>query len=153
MPGYGIPETKKGLLPWSWAKQRLEQSHNYWVSTVRPDGAPHTMVVWGLWLDGAFYFSTGAQSRKARNLKENPRCNICTERANEAVVLEGRAEIVRDRDLLRRFFRRYEKKYDWDMSEMQEEPVFAVRPLVAFGLFEKQYMETATKWTFGVGPQ
>jgi hypothetical protein len=39
------------------------------------------------------------------------------------------------------------------MSEMQEEPVFAVRPLVAFGLFEKQYMETATKWTFGVGPQ
>jgi PPOX class probable F420-dependent enzyme len=153
MPGYGIPETKKGLLPWSWAKERLEKSHNYWITTVRPDGTPHTMVVWGLWLDGAFYFSTGSQSRKARNLKENPRCNICTEQAHEAVVVEGKAKLVRDRDVLRRFFRRYEKKYDWDMSEMQEEPIFSVTPRLAFGLYEKKYMETATKWVFGVGPQ
>ena len=25
MPGYGIPETKKGLLPWKWAEQRLRR--------------------------------------------------------------------------------------------------------------------------------
>ena len=71
MQGYGLPKDKKGLLPWKWAEQRLKQSHNYWITTVKPERAPHTMVVWGLWLDGAFLFSTGSQSRKARNLAEN----------------------------------------------------------------------------------
>ena len=72
MPGYGLPEHSKGLLPWKWAEQRLAKSHNYWISTVRPDGRPHTMVVWGLWLANVFYFSTGRDSRKTHNLKANP---------------------------------------------------------------------------------
>ena len=52
MPGYGLPKGSKGLLPWTWAEQRLKKSHNYWITTVKPEGAPHTMVVWGLWQDG-----------------------------------------------------------------------------------------------------
>ena len=39
------------------------------------------MLVWGLWLDGAFYFSTGRKSRKACNLAENSPCVIATDRA------------------------------------------------------------------------
>src|SRR5205823_11762931 len=86
MPGYGLPKDKKGLLPWSWAEERLTKSHNYWISTARPDCTPHTMVIWGLWLEGAFYFSTGEKSRKARNLQAHPQCVICTENAAEAVI-------------------------------------------------------------------
>ena len=71
MPGYGLPAGTKGLLSWQWAEQRLKKSHNYWISTVRPDCTPHLMIVWGLWLNGAFYFSSGAQSRKAKNLAHN----------------------------------------------------------------------------------
>src|SRR5580698_11061365 len=57
MLGYGLPEGNKGLLPWSWAEQRLKKSHNYCITTVKPGSsahstAPHTMVVWGLWQDG-----------------------------------------------------------------------------------------------------
>ena len=89
MPGYGLPEDNKGLLPWKWAEQRLTKSHNYWISTVRPDGRPHTMVVWGLWLANAFYFSTGRDSRKSHNLKANPNCVVCNELAHEAVIVEG----------------------------------------------------------------
>jgi pyridoxine/pyridoxamine 5'-phosphate oxidase len=147
MPGYGIPESSKGLLPWSWARQRLEKSHNYWISTVRPDGSPHTMVVWGLWIEGAFYFSTGRESRKARNLALNSRCVICTEKADEAVIVEGRADLVHDTPQVK-FFSRYEKKYEWDMSKMQDEPVFRVTPRLAFGQFEKKFQGTATKWNF-----
>jgi general stress protein 26 len=106
------------------------------------------MVVWGLWLNGAFYFSTGSASRKARNLRENPSCVVCTERAHEAVVVEGKAKLVRDRAFLRGFFKRYEKKYAWDMAEMESEPVFSVEPRVAFGLYEKKYLETVTRWRF-----
>ncbi len=65
-PGYDLPEGGKSLLPWSWAEQRLRRSHNYWITTVKPAGSPkgispHTMVVWGLWQDGRFLFSTGSE--------------------------------------------------------------------------------------------
>ncbi len=147
MPGYGIPKGKKGLLPWSWARQRLEKSHNYWISTVRPDGSPHTMVVWGLWLDGAFLFSTGNESRKARNLTLNPRCVIGTEKANEAVVVEGLAETTTEPGLRKRFASRYQKKYNFDMSGFAD-PVYVVRPRLAFGLSEEDFMGKATRWQF-----
>src|SRR5690242_4624396 len=78
IPGYGVSTGKKGILPWKWAAQRLSKSHEYWIATTRPDKSPHVMVVWGLWLEDGFYFSTGKNSRKARNLAANPRCVICS---------------------------------------------------------------------------
>jgi len=153
MPGYGLPKTTKGLLPWKWAEQRLQKSHNYWITTVKPDRTPHTMVVWGLWLDGTFVFSTGSLSRKARNLAENPNCVVCTEHAQEAVVIEGRAELA-GVPLRRDFLKKYHPKYNFDMSGMeqdilsQKEPVFVVHPRVAFGLYEKKYVDSATRWKF-----
>lgn len=153
MPGYGLPKSSTGLLPWRWAEDRLKRSHNYWITTVRPNGAPHTMVVWGLWLDGAFIFSTGSKSRKARNLKRNKRCVVCTEDAHEAVVVEGWAGIA-GVPLRQEFLRKYEPKYDFDMDSMKQdilsmkEPVFVVRPRLAFGLYEKKFMSSATRWKF-----
>jgi Pyridoxamine 5'-phosphate oxidase len=154
MPGYGLPEGSDGLMPWSWADQRLEGSHNYWLSTVRPDGRPHLMVIWGLWHRDVFYFSTGSRSRKARNLESNAYCAIGTEQAHEAVVVEGVAEKVCDVEQLKELLSLYQHKYDYDMSTMQEdilalrEPFFAVRPSVAFGLDEKASLQNATRWRF-----
>jgi hypothetical protein len=155
MPGYGLPKSTKGLLPWKWAEHRLRKSHNYWITTVKPDGSPHTMVVWGLWLDGAFLFSTGRQSRKARNLAENPRCVVCTEQAQEAVIVEGIAEIA-EVAVRREFLKQYKPKYNFDMAGMEQdilsmkEPVFSVRPQVVFGLSEKNFVGSATRWRFKV---
>jgi hypothetical protein len=178
MPGCGLPTGNKGLLPWNWAEQRLKKSHNYWITTVKPGASPHnvsphnvsphnvsphnvsphnvsphTMVVWGLWQDGRFLFSTGSTSRKARNLAQNANCVLCTELAQEAVIVEGTAEIA---DVLarRKFLPKYERKYKFDMSAMKQdilamkEPVFAVRPRVVFGLWEKHFAEKSTRWTF-----
>src|ERR1700754_5101834 len=89
MPGYGMPTGTKGLLPWTWAEERLRRSHNYYLMTVRADGAPHAMPVWGIWADERFYFSTGATSVKARNLAANASCVVCTDKPAEAVVVEG----------------------------------------------------------------
>lgn len=153
MPGYGLPEGNKSLLPWSWAEQRLKKSHNYWITTVKPDGSPHTMVVWGLWQDGRFLFSTGSKSRKARNLAKNTNCVVSTEHAHEAVIVEGIAEIA-DVSARRKLLPAYERKYKFDMSTMKQdilsmkEPVFAVRPRVAFGLWEKYFVGKSTRWSF-----
>lgn len=151
--GYGFPKSKKGLLPWSWAEQRLKKSHNYWITTVKPDGSPHTMVVWGLWQDGRFIFSTGSKSRKARNLAENPHCIVATENAAEAIIVEGVSEIA-DVAARRKLIPAYQRKYDWDLSSMKDdmlsmkEPVFAVRPKVVFALWEKHFQNKSTRWEF-----
>jgi hypothetical protein len=152
-PGYGFPKGTKGLLPWSWAEQRLKKSHNYWITTVKTDGSPHTMVVWGLWQDGRFLFSTGSKSRKALNLALNPNSVVCTEHAHEAVIVEGVAEIA-DVAARRKFLAACEKKYKFDMSKMKgdilsmKEPVFAVRPRVVFALWEKYFQSKSTRWKF-----
>jgi hypothetical protein len=151
--GYGFPEGTKGLLPWSWAAQRLKKSHNYWITTVKPDGSPHTMVVWGLWQEGRLLFSTGSKSRKARNLAQNANCVVCTEDAHEAVIVEGVAEMA-DIAARRKFLAAYKPKYNFDMSSMKadilsmKEPVFAVRPRVVFGLWEKHFQGKSTRWRF-----
>lgn len=80
MPGYGIPSGSEGLLPWGFVEERMANARKYWVATVRPDGRPHLTPVWGLWVEGAFYFGSGPRTRKARNLRRT-RTSPCTRRA------------------------------------------------------------------------
>ena len=154
IPGYGLPTSKKGLLSWKWAEDRLKKSRQYWIATTRPDGRPHVMVIWALWMDGVLYFSTGSKSRKANNLAKNPRCVMSTENAAEAIILEGEVETERNVERIREFIRLYEKKYNWKLGEMGEEllslkePVFLLRPSVGFGLWEKKFATSATRWLF-----
>lgn len=151
MPGYGIldADSGKGLLPWNWATERLSKSRNYWVATTRPDGNPHTMPVWGVWVDDAFYFSTGTQSRKARNLVENPKCAIGCELGDDQIVLEGLAGLVTDAAMRDKFAKAYSKKYEWD-TEGFDEPVYAVHPTAAFGFSTApgEFIGSATRWVF-----
>jgi len=153
MPGYGIKPSNEGegLLPWSWAVERLVASHGYWVSTVRPDGAPHCMPVWGIWINDRFLFSTGAQSRKARNLANNPKCVVCTEHVTQAVIVEGIVEMSTEPSVTAEFCRAYGKKYHWGTAGFSE-PVFVVRPVVAFAVTETSgeysFTGSATRWTF-----
>ena len=154
IPGYGLPKSKKGLLPWKWADDRLKKSRQYWIATARPDGRPHVMVIWALWMDGALYFSTGSKSRKAQNLAKNPHCTMCTQNSAEAVIIEGKVDAEKDVNRIRDFLKLYEKKYKWDMSDMADdllklkEPVFLLRPQVAFGMAEKTFSKSATRWIF-----
>src|SRR3954464_120360 len=96
MPGYGISPSDEGLLPWSWAQERLTASRNYWIVTLWPDGRPHAMPVWGAWDGEGLWFTSSVTSRKARNVAADPRCTMTTEDAGDPVVVEGAARIVAD---------------------------------------------------------
>ncbi len=153
MPGYGILDAAAGtgLLPWAWATERLASSRNYFVSTVSPDGRPHMAAVWGVWLEDAFYFSTGPRSRKARNLAVESRCVISPEGAGESVIVEGIATPETDRDVLERFAAAYKDKYDWqiDLMDPKQAGIYCVRPLVAFGIDDlHDFAGSATRWIF-----
>src|SRR5438309_991583 len=62
--GYGVPATEKGMVEWSWAVEQLQQARNYWFCTTRPDGRPHAMPAWAVWV-GDGLISTAAPRRGA----------------------------------------------------------------------------------------
>jgi hypothetical protein len=70
-------------------------SRTTWLSTINEDGTPHVTAVGALWLDGAFWFQTGA-TRKGRNVARDPRCSIAVSIRDADVVIEGDALRVTD---------------------------------------------------------
>ncbi len=150
MPGYGLADASTGLLPWSWALERLERARNYWVATTAADGRPHLAAVRGVWVGGALYFSTGGAPVKARNLTADARCVVAPEYADESVIVHGVAERVGDPDALDFVGRRYATKYESDWPDAVSNPVFAVAPRVVIGLIcrEPEFTELATRWRF-----
>lgn len=144
-PGYGLAEDKKGLLPWSWVAKQMTACRTFWVATIHPANRPHVMPVWGVWVDDAFYFSTGRKSRKGQHLAANPACTITNDDGEQAVIIEGAAEEVKDAPSLERVATAYKKKYKMDPRSMGE-PIFAVRPKTVFGFIEKSFPKSATRW-------
>jgi PPOX class probable F420-dependent enzyme len=154
MPGYGMlpAEQGSGLIPWPEVERRLTVSHDYWVATVRPDGRPHVMPVWGVWLDGRLWFSSGGRARKARNLAADPRCTMTTDDAQNPVVLDGVAARVDDADDISAFVVAMNAKYDAGMTADFLDPAvnatFAVRPVRAIALTHDDFTGSPTRWTF-----
>lgn len=144
---YGISKSKNGLLPWKWAEKALTDSREYWIMTVRPNGRPHAMIIWGLWHDDAFWFGTGSKTQKARNLAKNPHCIVGTQNAAEAVILEGVAELITDAALRKKLEPASLSKYKMSGGDGSE-PLYRVRPKRVFGLIEKTFPKTATRWMF-----
>jgi hypothetical protein len=115
LDGYGAP-----LIPWTKIRKRLEQGftqvpgsggpdrHTCWLATVHPDGRPHVMPLGVDWMDGALYFSTGANTRKGKNLAHNPQCVITVATHDFDIVVEGKARRVTDPALVARIAKRYQ---------------------------------------------
>ncbi len=100
------------------------------------------------------YSNTGRRSRKARNLAANPSCVISAEVAdgatvNDAIIVEGTVKEITDQTSRLKFADLYSAKYRWDMEGFAE-PVYLVRPAVAFAFIEgaDEFTGTATRWTF-----
>jgi nitroimidazol reductase NimA-like FMN-containing flavoprotein (pyridoxamine 5'-phosphate oxidase superfamily) len=152
--GYGVPDVEDGMVSWNWAVEQLEQARNYWFSTTRPDGRPHAMPAWAVWLDGALYFDGSPETRRARNLSQNPAIVVHLESGDQVVVLEGEAhEHGRpERAFAERLAAAFEAKYGashdyrpspttWDNGGL-----WILRPSVAFGWTE--FPKALTRWHF-----
>jgi nitroimidazol reductase NimA-like FMN-containing flavoprotein (pyridoxamine 5'-phosphate oxidase superfamily) len=149
MPGYGISETRKGMLPFSHFEKLFGNNRNYFVATTAHDGRPHVMPVWGVWHAGRFYFSTGSTTRKATNLAKDPRCVITAEDGARPVILEGIASRLTKASGFKAAAAVYKKKYDWPFT-LDMGNVYEVKPVKAFAFIEaaEQFGTSATRWTF-----
>ena len=146
---------------WGDAQDVLARAEIYWVSTVRPDGRPHVTPLIGVVVDGAVYFCTGADERKARNLARNPHCVLTTgcNALHEGldVVVEGEAVRIGDEARLHVLADAFESKYgsEWHFEVgdglFHHGPgsalVFEVRPTRAFG-YRRGEVYSATRYRF-----
>ncbi|MGH9127547.1 MAG: pyridoxamine 5'-phosphate oxidase family protein [Acidimicrobiales bacterium] len=154
MPGYGVlpPDQGTGLLPWSWAEERLVRSHDYWLATVTRSGAPHLMPVWAVWHDGRLWFSSSSDSRKAWNLAGQSHCTLSTDDPLEPVVVEGQVERMTEHAVLERMLAtenaKYGTNYGMDMVDPSSNSVFALIPEWAFALDSKDFTGSPTRFVF-----
>ncbi|MDE3169071.1 MAG: pyridoxamine 5'-phosphate oxidase family protein [Acidobacteriota bacterium] len=146
-PGSTPSHGKKGLLTWKWAEERLIKRRNFCIATVRKDGSPHVMIIWGLWFNRVMYFSTGPRSQKALNLEQNPNCVICADQDGEAVVIEAVARKLSASELDRNLLSLYQRKYRWDPRSLGN-AIYAAHPSVVFGMDEKRGPRSSTRWVF-----
>src|SRR5918995_140352 len=111
-PSFSEPEATPP--DWGVVAEALEAAELYWLTTVRPDGRPHTTPLIGLWHDGAAWFCTGPGEQKAHNLAGNPHVTVTTGcntlREGHDVVVEGDAERVSDDVVLERIAELYVAK-------------------------------------------
>ncbi len=90
--GYGVPDSSLGLLDWSEVEARLIVSPQYWMATTRPDGRPHVVPRWGVWLDGRFWYDGAPTTVHVRNLTQRSACTLHLEDGWKAVIVEGASQ-------------------------------------------------------------
>jgi len=149
---YGIATGPKGLMDWSWADEQLAKSRNYWIASTRADGRPHVAPVWGVWFDGAVYFSSARSSIKAQNLLARPDVIVHLESGDDVVIIEGRAVEVKDAAVMATVGPAYGAKYGMGAPELDPGSAwFAIAPRSVLGWLEKDFPNTATRWVFEDG--
>jgi hypothetical protein len=155
--GYGVPASDEGMVDWSWVVERLEQARNYWFCTTRPDGRPHAMPAWAVWVNDALYFDGSPETRRGRNLARNSAITVHLESGDQVVVLEGDAAEPGkpDPQLAQQLVAAFEKKYaatddyhptadQWDNGGL-----WVLRPRVAFGW--RDFPNSLTRFRFSNG--
>lgn len=110
--GAGVDEGAQ-VLDWAEAERRLNTGTWCWLATVRPDGAPHVMPLFGVWSESVVFVSSNVGARKSRNLAADGRCVITTDVDGVHLVVEGVATRVVDRETLERASGAFEAIYGW----------------------------------------
>jgi hypothetical protein len=140
------------ILAWDEVERKLAEARHYWVCSVRPNGRPHSIPKWGVWVDGRLYFDGSPLTRHSRNIAANPFVSIHLESGESAVIMEGTAREVRPtRELAVSVAREYAAKYaaagyspaptQWDAGGLYEVTPSAV---IAWTVF----FEDPTKFVF-----
>jgi nitroimidazol reductase NimA-like FMN-containing flavoprotein (pyridoxamine 5'-phosphate oxidase superfamily) len=158
MADYGVPDDLDGVLPWSWADERLTACRNFWIVTASTSARPHALPTWGIWMSEIerFAFSCSTHSRKARNLRTNPQIVVTVDDTVECVSVEGRAREVAGADT-EPYVDAFARKYESDPVKQRElaefihsNAIFQVVPERAFGIIEREdeFSQRATRWVW-----
>lgn len=138
--GYG---TSERLLPWSYARQRLEQAQNYWLCTASPSAVPHAAPLWGVWLGEQLIFDGHPATRWGSNILANPHVSVHLESGVEVVIVEGTVEDVAEPGSAwyGRAAAAFKAKYNYDLPD---HGFFVLHPRMVLAWTE--FPKDATRW-------
>ncbi|MFZ4519251.1 MAG: pyridoxamine 5'-phosphate oxidase family protein [Microthrixaceae bacterium] len=119
---------------------RLADDRNLWLATARPDGRPHLVPVWFVFVGGSFWVGTGARSVKVANVRRSGLATVALEDGNAPVAAECAAREVA-RPFPAEVVTAFRDKYSWDLDVDVDEDLGEVALLEL----------TPDRWLFG-GP-
>ena len=101
------------------AASRVSEARIGWLTTLRPDGSPHTTPVWFVFDEDTFWIATGRRNVKAANMRADQRVSIAVDGSAAApLVAEGRAELMDVAATGRAVVAAFAEKYDgWDSAD------------------------------------
>jgi len=105
-----------GIRPRQSVALALEASEVVWLSSVRPDGAPHVVPTWFVWDGTAIVVLSKPSAQKVRNLTRWPRAMVAIGDPGatfDVELVEAVAELADapfDATLLGRFARKYTRQ-------------------------------------------
>lgn len=149
----GYVDNPVSYVDWSWVAAQLTDSKNYWLCSVRPDGRPHAIPRWGVYVDGKFYYDGSPQTRHNLNIEVNPNVSLHLESGDHVVILEGTTHPAGKPSaaLADKLVTAYRRKYaqhgyspephQWDEGGLY---AFTPRQCIAWTSF----VENPTKFTF-----
>lgn len=149
----GYVDKPVSYLNWDWVAAQLTEAENYWLCSVRPDGRPHVIPRWAVFVAGKIYYDGSPETRHNRNIQLNPSISVHLESGREAVMLEGTSRPAKkpSPELGKKLSEAYKKKYkefgyapepnSWDEGGLY---VFTPRQCIAWSKFN----EDPTKFIF-----
>jgi PPOX class probable F420-dependent enzyme len=78
-------------------EERLRSDKIIWLTTVRPDGRPHSVPVWFLWEVTTILIFSQPKNQKIRNLRHSRCVTLAlgdTKSGHNSVVFDGTAELL-----------------------------------------------------------
>ncbi len=92
---------------------RLQRERTLWLATVRPNGTPHLVPIWYVWLDDKAYLCTARDSVKARNLAQQPHVVLALQDADDPLVIQATAHLLDETP--ERVVQAFQEKFDWNI--------------------------------------
>lgn len=148
----GYADKPVSYLTWEGVAAQLTQAKHYWLCSVRPDGRPHVVPRWCVYVDGKIYYDGSTETRHAINIRSNPNASLHLEDGRQAVILEGTCKEAGkpSRELAKKLSKAYQKYKEygytpgpssWDHGGLF---VFTPRQCIAWSTFH----EDPTKFIF-----
>jgi hypothetical protein len=148
--------------PWKAARERLTRAESYWLTTLRPDGSPHVVPCWAVWLDDVLYTTASSSARRGRHVAYHPTAVVSAATPGFDLVVQGTIAKVHDEAVLARVGTAYDEKYGWPLTIKNgayDAPyaaatagpapyeLYRVQPTIVFG-FPNDATFVPTRWRF-----
>ncbi|HEX5458180.1 MAG TPA: pyridoxamine 5'-phosphate oxidase family protein [Candidatus Nitrosotalea sp.] len=99
------------------------------LATVDSTGVPHIVPVWYMYWNDKFYVGTNTRTRKARNIRKNPKVSFCVDVGVRSpdiigVMGTGRAKLILKKDLVGSLAKKILLRYFNNMKNRSAQQLF-----------------------------